>query len=239
MHFSAIFHQHHYSRHDQTGTQLVNPPDCWAQSCVSERKSLQTFSSIGKARHTVCNTVHRAPLCPLFKCIFNRQGWYRTGLQCMKCNDIPLFAVTLHRLRRHKCSLCSAEKALQCNRGATSHCCALSHYTRHKSPMVTPYTFQYITSYNITLHLIHKHYITLNKHYIIFNVTLHFPDITLHNITLLNPRWHLTCPDKGSNVNPEKLDVSRILQVRKFSNKRMVMNNLNVSQLIFNLLLQL
>ena len=108
MHFSTIFHQHHYSRHDQTGTQLINPPDCWAQSCVSERKSLQTCSSIGKARHTVCNTVHRAPLCPLFKCIFNRQGWYRTGLQCMKCNDIPLFAVTLHRLRRHKCSLCSA-----------------------------------------------------------------------------------------------------------------------------------
>ena len=97
----------------------------------------------------------------------------------MKCNDIPLFAVTLHRLRRHKCSHCSAEKALQCNRGATSHCCALSHYTRHKSPMVTPYTctFQYITSYNITLHFLH--------YTSIFPVSLHY--IRVDHISLRRP----------------------------------------------------
>ena len=160
MHFSTIFHQHHYSRHDQTGTQLVNPPDCWAQSCVSERKSLQTFSSIGNqlvkhdTQFVILSTVPRCALysnASLIDRVDTGQGYSAWNATISHCS---LSHYTVWGDTNVPCA------ALQCNRGATSHCCALSHYTRHKSPMVTPFTFQYITSYNITLHLLHKHYIT-------------------------------------------------------------------------------
>ena len=167
MHFSTIFHQHHYSRHDQTGTQLVNPPDCWAQSCVSERKSLQTFSSIGNqlvkhdTQFVILSTVPRCALysnASLIDRVDTGQGYSAWNATISHCS---LSHYTVWGDTNVPCA------ALQCNRGATSHCCALSHYTRHKSPMVTPYTFQYITSYNITLHLLH-------------NITLHKTNITLY-----------------------------------------------------------
>ena len=62
MHFSTIFHQHHFSRHDQTETQLVNTPDWIAQSCVSERKSL--FHQLVKhdTQFVILSTVPRCAL---------------------------------------------------------------------------------------------------------------------------------------------------------------------------------